>query len=85
MEATLESLGLAPRAALTVTVADDAQRADIFSHTHRRATERAAAERATSAGGGEAASRRRAREQQDRERQREQALAAFREDREGRA
>ena len=83
-EATLEALGLAPRAALTVTVADDAQRADLFSHTHKRAAEQTRLEKVVSSGQGQAELRRKVQEKQGREKQRAQALAAFEEDRAGR-
>lgn len=84
LEATLEALGLAPRAALTVTVADDVQRADLFSHTHKRAAEQTRVEKVVSSGQGQAEFRRKVQEKQGRVKQRAQALAAFEEDRAGR-
>jgi len=80
---TLHSLGLCPRSALLVTLADDAQRAHIFSATHHTSLEKHHVAKSVSSGKTEAVVQKRAQEKADREKQRSQALAAFKDDRQG--
>jgi len=81
---TLEALDLCPRAALLVTVADDAQRADLFSSTHQTGVEKHHVAKLVHSGRGEAEKKKKVQEKAEKELQRTQALAAFRDDRQDR-